>query len=145
MNWVQPNFHNSWFHLKTEDIYFALNTFFYHFLACTVTSRHLLLRNSLGTMKIEEDALFTIWLTLGLVTMFFIIGPTLSCYLFKWTNSSLHLSFDIVADEVEKEKAEKKKCCCWNRQNTYKLCFIQIFIIYVHNTKLISSTINKKI
>jgi len=82
------------------------------YLACTVTSRHLLLRNSLGTMKIEEDALFTIWLTLGLVTMFFIIGPTLSCYLFKWTNSSLHLSFDIVADEVEKEKAEKKKCCC---------------------------------
>jgi hypothetical protein len=29
-----------------------------------------------------------------------------------------------VADEVEKEKAEKKNCCCWNRQNTYKLCLI---------------------
>lgn len=97
---------------KNHGYLFCIEHFFHHFLACTVIPRHLLLRNSLGTMEIEEDAFFTIWLTLGLVTMFFIIGPIFSCYLFKWANSSLHLSYEIVADEVEKEKAEKKKCCC---------------------------------
>ena len=78
-------------------------------LALTVTKRHWLLEESIGTMDIENQAFKTLWITLlvGIVSLIF--GPILSCIIFKWINGSLHPYIEILADQI-KEKKTIKKC-----------------------------------
>ena len=82
-------------------------------LAWTVTKRHWLLEESIGTMTIENEAFKTIWTIFSVALISFIIGPILSCSLFKRINSSFNPCHDIIADEIQKEKANQDKEPCW--------------------------------
>ena len=81
-----------------------LNLFF---LAVTVTKRHWLLEESIGTMKMENEAFQTIWIIFSVTLSMFIVGPILLCIFFKKITTSFHLYQDVIAEEIEKEKAEK--------------------------------------
>ena len=80
--------------------------------AYTVTQRHRLLEKSIGTMLIEDKAFETIWITILVSLIIFVVGPILSCFIFKKANSSLHPCFGIIAEEVEKEEHKNKRKCC---------------------------------
>jgi hypothetical protein len=80
--------------------------------AYTVSQRHWLLERSIGTMLIEDKAFETIWITILVSLIIFIVGPILSCFIFKKANGSLHPCFGIIADEVEKEENKTKRKCC---------------------------------
>ena len=80
--------------------------------AYTVTQRHWLLEKSIGTMLIEDKAFETIWITILVSLIIFVVGPILSCFIFKKANSSLHPCFGIIAEEVEKEEHKNKRKCC---------------------------------
>ena len=80
--------------------------------AYTVTQRHWLLENSIGTMLIENKAFETIWITILVSLIVFILGPILSCFIFKKANGSLHPCFGIIAEEAEKEQQKSKRKCC---------------------------------
>jgi hypothetical protein len=73
-----------------------------------VTRRHTILKESIDTLAIEDEALSTIKKIIIAGVSSFILVPILSCCLFKKVNSSLHPSYGIVKEEAEKEK----KCCC---------------------------------
>ena len=77
------------------------------FLAVTVTKRHWLLEESIGTMKMENEAFQTIWIVFSVTLTMFIVGPILLCSFFKKITTSFHLCHDIIAKEIEKEKAEE--------------------------------------
>ena len=79
------------------DIHFSI-------LALTVTKRHWLLEESLGAMDIENDALKKLWITISVATASLILGPILSCSMFKWINGSLHPYNDIIKDQFKEEK-----------------------------------------
>ena len=81
-----------------------LNAFF---LAMTVTKRHWLLEESIGTMKMENEAFKTIWIVFSVTLAMFIVGPFLLCSFFKKITTSFHLCHDVIAEEIEKEKAEE--------------------------------------
>ena len=81
-----------------------LNPFF---LAVTVTKRHWLLEESIGTMKMENEAYKTIWIVFSVTLTMFIVGPILLCSFFKKITTSFHLCHDVIAEEIEKEKAEE--------------------------------------
>ena len=74
----------------------------------TVTKRHWLLVESIGTMKMENEALKTIWNVLSVALATFTLGPFLSCSLFKRITTSFHPCHDIIAEQIEKEEAEEK-------------------------------------
>ena len=78
-----------------------LNPFF---LAVTVTKRHWLLEESIGTMKMENEAYKTIWIVFSVTLTMFIVGPILLCSFFKKITTSFHLSHDVIAEEIEKAK-----------------------------------------
>ena len=81
-----------------------LNPFF---LAVTVTKRHWLLEESIGTMKMEDEAFKTIWIVFSVTLTLFIVGPILLCSFIKKITTSFHLCHDVIAEEIEKEKAEE--------------------------------------
>ena len=62
----------------------SIKIHFHSFLAWTVTWRHMLLKESIGTMNIEDAAFKTIWTIIGVATGTFIAGPILSCYFYRW-------------------------------------------------------------
>ena len=80
--------------------------------AYTVTQQHWLLENSIGTMLIENKAFETIWITILVSLIVFIVGPILSCFIFKKANGSLHPCFGIIAEEAEKEQQKSKRKGC---------------------------------
>ena len=57
---------------------------------------------------IENEAFLTIWITLSVTAMSFVLGPILSCYLFKLVNTSMHPCYEIIEDDIKTEMAEKK-------------------------------------
>ena len=81
-------------------------------IAYTVTQRHWLLEKTIGTMQIEDKAFETIWITILFSLIVFIVGPILSCFIFKKANSSLHPCFGIIAEEAEKEQQKSKRKGC---------------------------------
>ena len=50
-------------------------------------------------MDIENEAFEVIWLTISLTLASILAGPILSFVLFKWINTTLHPSYDIIRDE----------------------------------------------
>ena len=96
------------------------STFCFNISAARVTQRHLLLKGSIGTLGIEDEAMATIWTIIGLAVPFFIIGPILMSCMFKWLNSSQHPCRAIIEDEVAKEN--NKNCCCLFYSRCSKCC-----------------------
>ena len=76
-------------------------------LAFTVSQRHWLLEESIGTMDIENQAFKSLWITLSVGTFLLIFGSILSCIMFKWINGSLHPYIEIIADQIKEEKEVK--------------------------------------
>jgi hypothetical protein len=76
-------------------------------LAFTVTQRHWLLVESIGTMDIENQAFQQLWVTLLVCTVSLFFGSILSCIMFKWINGSLHPYIEILADKIKETKAVK--------------------------------------
>ena len=64
-------------------------------------------------MKMENEAYKTIWIVFSVTLTMFIVGPILSCGLFKHITTSFHQCHDVIAEEIEKEKALKNKGRCW--------------------------------
>ena len=58
-------------------------------------------------MDIENDAFKTLWITLLVGTVSLIVGPILSCIMFKWINGSLHPYIEILSDQIKEEKTVK--------------------------------------
>ena len=81
---------------------------FFLLSAYTVTRRHKILFNSIGTMSIENEAISTIWILIAAAVASFIILPIISTYFFKWINSSLHPMYEIISGKIEEEKNAKK-------------------------------------
>ena len=77
-------------------------------LVLTVTRRHWLLEESIGTMDIENQAFQQLWVTLLVCTVSLVFGSILSCIMFIWINGSLHPYIEIIADQIKKEKTVKK-------------------------------------
>ena len=50
----------------------------------------MLLKESIGTMNIENVAFQTIWTIIGVATGTFIAGPILSCYFYRWAFVKIH-------------------------------------------------------
>ena len=96
------------------------STFCFNISAVKVTQRHLLLKGSIGTLGIEDEAMATIRTIIGLAVPFFIIGPILMSFMFKWLNSSRHPCWAIIEDEVAKEN--HKRCCCLFSSRCSKCC-----------------------
>ena len=71
--------------------------------------RHWLLEESIGAMNIEKEAFTQVWVILSVALVCFIVGPILSCSLFKKINSSMHPCHDIIANEIQMEKADKNQ------------------------------------
>ena len=88
---------------------YSVHTFFLQFAGITVTKRHMILKESIDTLVIEDEAFSTIWTIISVAVFSFVFMPILSACLFKRVNSTLHPCYEIVNEEVEKEK----KCCCW--------------------------------
>ena len=90
-----------------------LFTFISYILAWTVSKRHWLLKESIGTMALENEAYTTIWTILIVAIFLFIVGPILACKLYKKIITTLHPSYQIVEEEIKTEKAQrtKEKCC----------------------------------
>jgi hypothetical protein len=63
-------------------------------------------------MQIEDKAFETIWITILFSLIVFIVGPILSCFVFKKANGLLHPCFGIIAEEVKKEEQKSKRTCC---------------------------------
>ena len=80
--------------LKQMTLFNLVTYFLSLILAWTVTKRHWLLEESIGTMTIENEAFKTIWITFSVALISFIVRPILSCSLFKRINSSYHLCHD---------------------------------------------------
>jgi len=91
------------------------------YLAYTVTKRQWILEDSIGTMDIENEAFATIWITIIVSLSIFLIGPILSCLLFKWANSKLNPCFGIITEEVKKEEEMKKKSNCFGICSMFSL------------------------
>ena len=60
-----------------------------------------------GIMKMENESFKTIWIVFSVTLTMFIGGPILLCSFFKKITTSFNLCHDIIAEEIEKEKAEK--------------------------------------
>ena len=58
-------------------------------------------------MKMENESFKTIWIVFSVTLTMFIGGPILLCSFFKKITTSFNLCHDIIAEEIEKEKAEK--------------------------------------
>jgi len=99
--------------IKINSLFNILHILPITYLAWTVTKRHWLLEESIGTMTIENEAFKTIWITFSVALVAFIVGPILSCSLLKRINSSFHPCHDIIAEEIKKEKANQDKEPCW--------------------------------
>ena len=82
-------------------------------LAWTVTKRHWLLKQSIGTTALENEAYKTIWVTLIVALFLLIVGPILACKLYKKIITTLHPSYQIVEEEIKTEKAQRTKEKCW--------------------------------
>ena len=67
------------------------------FPAVTVTKRHWLLEESIGTMKMEDEAFKTLWIVFSVTLTMFIVGPILLCSFFKKITTSFHLCHDVIA------------------------------------------------
>ena len=67
------------------------------------------MEESIGTMQMENEAFKTIWITFSVALTAFIVGPILSCSLFKQITTSFHPCHDVIAEEIEKENAEENK------------------------------------
>ena len=76
-------------------------------LVLTVTQRHWLLEESIGTMDIENQAFQQVWIILSFGTFLLIFSSILSCIMFKWINGSLHPYHEIVADQIKEKKTAK--------------------------------------
>ena len=76
-------------------------------LALTVTKRHWLLEESIGAMDIENQAFKTVWITLSIAIVSLIVGPILSCIMFKWINGSLHPYIEILSEQIKEKKTVK--------------------------------------
>ena len=63
------------------------------------------MEESIGTMKMENEAFKTIWIAFSVALTTFVVGPILSCSLFKKITTSFHLCHDVIAEEIEKENA----------------------------------------
>ena len=90
-----------------------LFTFISYILAWTVTKRHWLLKQSIGTMAMENEAFNKIWITLIVALFLLIVGPILACKLYKKSITSLHPSYQIVEEEIKTENAQRTKEKCW--------------------------------
>merc|ERR1739844_410279 len=75
--------------------------------------RHWLLKQSIGTTALENEAYQTIWVTLIVALFLLIVGPILACKLYKKIITTLHPSYQIVEEEIKKEKAQRTKEKCW--------------------------------
>ena len=84
-----------------------------YILAWTVSKRHWLLRESIGTTALENEAYTTIWTTLIVAIFLLIVGPILACKLYKKIITTLHPSYQIVEEEIKTEKAQRTKEKCW--------------------------------
>ena len=102
---------------STTDFLFYLN------LAMTVTKRQWLLEESIGTMEIEDEAFKTVWITFSIGLVSFVFVPIISLSIFKRINTTLHPGFDIIKEEMKREKdaKNKEKCCgifsIWSKFN----------------------------
>ena len=90
-----------------------LFTLISYILAWTVSKRHWLLKESIGTTALENEAYKTIWVTLIVALFLLIVGPILACKLYKKIITTLHPSYQIVDEEIKKEKAQRTKEKCW--------------------------------
>ena len=90
-----------------------LFSFISYILAWTVSKRHWLLQQSIGTMAMENEAYKTIWTTLIVAIFLLIVGPILACKLYKKIITTLHPSYQIVEEEIKTEKAQRTKEKCW--------------------------------
>ena len=77
------------------------------FPAFTVSQRHWLLEESIGTMDIENQAFRQLWILLSVGTVSLVFCSILSCIMFKWINGSLHPYIEIIADQIKEEKTVK--------------------------------------
>ena len=80
-------------------------------LACTVTARQWLLEESIGSMDIEFQAFKTVWFIFSISLFSMIFGPIISVALFKKINSSLHPCYDIIEEEIKRDKKSLKSKC----------------------------------
>ena len=106
---------DSWFQ---KDVFGTYHQFFqkdflrqylklFFVLAFTVSQRHWLLEESIGTMDIENQAFRQLWILLSVGTVSLIFGSILSCIMFKWINSSLHPYIEILSDQIKEQKTVK--------------------------------------
>ena len=76
-------------------------------LALRVTKRQWLLEESIGALKIENQAFQQLWFILSIGTVTLIFGSILSCIMFTWINASIHPYIEILADQIKEQKKVK--------------------------------------
>ena len=93
--------------INSKNISNASTKKLFFVLAFTVSQRHWLLEESIGTMDIENQAFRQLWILLSVGTVSLVFCSILSCIMFKWINSSLHPYIEIIADQIKEEKTVK--------------------------------------
>ena len=78
--------------------------------AWKITTRQRILEESIGALEMENEAYQNVFTIIYVCLPIFIIGPIVSSCAFKLINSSFHQCQQIIAEEIKKEKADKK-CC----------------------------------
>ena len=68
----------------------------------------MLLKESIGTMNIENVAFQTIWTIIGVATGTFIVGPILSSYLYRWAFVKIH-PYKIMVGDVKNKNNKTQK------------------------------------
>ena len=69
-----------------------------------MTLRHLILQESIGTLALEDEAFFNVWMIVSTTLACSIIMPFLLTSLFKWINTSKHPCHEIIKDEIKKNE-----------------------------------------
>ena len=69
-----------------------------------VTFRHLILQESIGTLALEDEAFFNVWMIFSATFACSIIVPFLLTSLFKWINTLHHPCHEIIKDEIKKNE-----------------------------------------
>ena len=62
-------------------------------------------------MEIELQAFKTVWTIFSVSLFSMLFGPIITVALFKKINSSLHPCFDIIEEEIQKDKKSLKSKC----------------------------------
>lgn len=92
------------------------------YLACTITARQWLLEESIGTMGIEDEAFKNVWIILSVSLLSMVFFPIISVALFKKINTTLHPCYDIIKEEIQKDKKSLKTKCLSFFRNCKEKC-----------------------